>query len=85
MLNRSKTLHDKNWPTSSHYPAERIPWHDTESSPARRDRLTTLDALELIRRRFEATKNNAARHHAENGNHQAQDGRTIADHEQQAA
>jgi hypothetical protein len=60
MLNRSKPHHDKNWPASGRHHAGNIPWHDTGSHPVRRGRLTTLDALELIRRRFEA-----ARHRAE--------------------
>lgn len=77
MLNRTKAQHDLDWPAYNREPAEQIPWHHTEQQPARRGRLTTLEALQLIRRRYEATLRESSLTEHGFDNH--------AQHEQQAA
>ena len=77
MLNRTKAQHDLDW-AYNRQPGEQIPWHHEEQQPAaRRGRLTTLEALQLIRRRYEASLRETSMSEHSFNDH--------AQHEQQAA
>ena len=80
MLNRTKAHHDLNW-SNNRPPVDSIPWHHEEQQPARRGRLTTLEALQLIRRRYEATLRESVSH-TEHATHSYSD---LEQREQQAA